>query len=198
MQIEADVDESDIGQIRDGQAVRFTVQSYPGRTFSRPGQPDPPATANHLQRGQLHGAGRGGQPGRAAPAGDDRHPRLRGQPGRKCPARSQCRPALPAPRRKVAGACSAARSRRRARRCRPALRSGGGGQLRAIAVTKGESDGVSTVVSGAGIEEHLQVVSGIKPEPRKNPDNFFSFLRPPREQRLTVTGDSRHGDHCPA
>jgi HlyD family secretion protein len=34
MQIEADIDESDIGQIRNGQPVRFTVQSYPGETFA--------------------------------------------------------------------------------------------------------------------------------------------------------------------
>lgn len=33
MQIEADVDESDIGQIRTGQNVRFTVQSYPEAVF---------------------------------------------------------------------------------------------------------------------------------------------------------------------
>jgi HlyD family secretion protein len=34
MQILASVDESDIGQIRDGQAVQFTVQAYPNRTFT--------------------------------------------------------------------------------------------------------------------------------------------------------------------
>jgi len=34
MQIEAAVDETDIGQIRDGQAVRFSVQSYPEQTFA--------------------------------------------------------------------------------------------------------------------------------------------------------------------
>ncbi len=33
MQIMADVDESDIGQIKVGQAVRFTVQAYPDETF---------------------------------------------------------------------------------------------------------------------------------------------------------------------
>jgi HlyD family secretion protein len=33
MQILASVDESDIGQIQDGQAVQFTVQAYPNRTF---------------------------------------------------------------------------------------------------------------------------------------------------------------------
>jgi len=34
MQIEADVDETDIGQIREGQQVRFSVQSYPERSFT--------------------------------------------------------------------------------------------------------------------------------------------------------------------
>ncbi|MBM3277624.1 MAG: efflux RND transporter periplasmic adaptor subunit [Candidatus Handelsmanbacteria bacterium] len=33
MQILANVDEGDIGQIEDGQQARFTVQAYPGRTF---------------------------------------------------------------------------------------------------------------------------------------------------------------------
>lgn len=34
MQILATVDESDIGRIRDGQPVTFTVQAFPGRTFT--------------------------------------------------------------------------------------------------------------------------------------------------------------------
>lgn len=34
MQVEASVDEADIGQVRDGQPVRFTVDSYPGETFA--------------------------------------------------------------------------------------------------------------------------------------------------------------------
>jgi len=33
MQVEADVDESFIGQVRDGQPARFTVFAYPGRVF---------------------------------------------------------------------------------------------------------------------------------------------------------------------
>jgi HlyD family secretion protein len=33
MEIEADVDESDIGQIDEGQPVRFTVEAYPDQTF---------------------------------------------------------------------------------------------------------------------------------------------------------------------
>ena len=34
MQVEASVDEADIGQVRDGQQVRFTVDAYPGETFA--------------------------------------------------------------------------------------------------------------------------------------------------------------------
>ncbi len=34
MEILADVDEGDIGQIKDGQSVRFTVQAYPEKTFT--------------------------------------------------------------------------------------------------------------------------------------------------------------------
>ena len=34
MQIEADVDETDIGRIRQGQEVRFTVQAYPEESFT--------------------------------------------------------------------------------------------------------------------------------------------------------------------
>ncbi|WOE74714.1 efflux RND transporter periplasmic adaptor subunit [Alterisphingorhabdus coralli] len=33
MQVEASVDEADIGQVKQGQTVRFTVDSYPGETF---------------------------------------------------------------------------------------------------------------------------------------------------------------------
>ena len=33
MQIEADVDEADIGQVQEGQSVRFTVDAYPSRTY---------------------------------------------------------------------------------------------------------------------------------------------------------------------
>ena len=33
MQLEASIDEADVGRIREGQAVEFTVDAYPGRTF---------------------------------------------------------------------------------------------------------------------------------------------------------------------
>ena len=34
MEIEALVDESDIGQVKDGQKVKFTVDAYPNETFT--------------------------------------------------------------------------------------------------------------------------------------------------------------------
>jgi len=34
MQVEAAVDEADIGQVREGQPVRFTVDAFPGETFA--------------------------------------------------------------------------------------------------------------------------------------------------------------------
>ncbi len=34
MEIHADVDESDVGQVKEGQPVRFTVQAYPDKTFN--------------------------------------------------------------------------------------------------------------------------------------------------------------------
>ena len=42
MQILASVDESDIGVIKDGQPVQFTVQSYPGQNFTGSGAAGPP------------------------------------------------------------------------------------------------------------------------------------------------------------
>ena len=43
MQILASVDESDIGQIKEGQPVQFTVQSYPNQQLHRHGAAGAPA-----------------------------------------------------------------------------------------------------------------------------------------------------------
>ena len=61
MQILANVDESDIGQIKEGQEVRFTVQAQTDKKFSGHGQPDPPGTDHGEQRGQLHRGHQRGQ-----------------------------------------------------------------------------------------------------------------------------------------
>ncbi len=58
MQILATVDESDIGRIREGQAVRFRVQAHPDRTFDGIGAAGAPAIDARRERRQLHGRGR--------------------------------------------------------------------------------------------------------------------------------------------
>ena len=55
MQILAKVDESDIGAIKDGQAVRFSVQAYPNQNFQGAVKPGAPAVEDHRERRQLHG-----------------------------------------------------------------------------------------------------------------------------------------------
>jgi HlyD family secretion protein len=54
------------------------------------------------------------------------------------------------------------------------------GSLQSVTVTKGETDGIKTAVSGAGIREGLQIISGFKPAEKVTKGNFFSFLRPSR------------------
>ncbi len=57
MQILANVDESDIGAIKDGQPVRFSVQAYPNQQFRRPGQAGSTAVEDDRECRQLHGGG---------------------------------------------------------------------------------------------------------------------------------------------
>ena len=54
MRILASVDESDIGQIEEGQSARFTVQAYPDETFYRCRQPGPTRFHDRGERRQLH------------------------------------------------------------------------------------------------------------------------------------------------
>ena len=52
MEIEAEVDELDIGSIKAGQDVRFTVEALPGR-LHRESWADPPRAGDHRQRREL-------------------------------------------------------------------------------------------------------------------------------------------------
>jgi len=180
MQIEADIDESDIGQIQVGQTVRFTVQSYPGRTFTgRVSQIrlQPRTISNVVNYTVL------------VEATNPEGLLLPGMTATLDCVVSRVENALLVPNAALrfqppaekggvtAPQTVAAKNEETAGRL---FVLEGDKELREIAVTKGESDGVSTVVSGAGVEEHLQVVSGLKPEPKEKSGNFFSFLRPPR------------------
>ena len=62
MQILVAVDESDIGQIVEGQTARFTVQAYPDDTFTGTVRQVRLQSIHRGKRGQLHGGGRRGQP----------------------------------------------------------------------------------------------------------------------------------------
>ena len=177
MQIEADVDESDIGQIRQGQSVRFTVQSYPGETFGGTVSQirlQPRTISNVVNYTVLIDAGNESGlllPGmtatidfvvsRVEAALLVPNAALRFQPPADSPGGS---PAA------ATGGDGAGR----------VFTLGAGGRLEPIAVRKGETDGIRTVVSGDGLHQGLEVVSGVQPEERQVQRNFFSFLRPSR------------------
>jgi len=181
MQIEADVDESDIGQIRNGQEVRFTVQSYNDQIFHGTVSQirlQPRTVSNVVNYTVLVQAENADDlllPGMTATLDfvvsktEDAllasNAALRFQPsgdqGEELPS-------------------SAKRSGNAENSGTLYVLKKDGQGVQAIQVAKGESDGISTVVSGSGVSEGLQVISGVKPEVAGKQTNFFSFLRPPR------------------
>ncbi|NJC88498.1 MAG: efflux RND transporter periplasmic adaptor subunit [Desulfuromonas sp.] len=182
MQIEADVDESDIGQIRNGQAVRFTVQSQPGETFQGVVSQirlQPRTISNVVNYTVLIDAKNDKGlllPGMTATVDfvvnrvDNAllvpNAALRFQPPDETAGKSK----------DSANADKGAGDEKTGR----LFTLGADGRLQSLTITKGETDGVRTVVSGDGIREDLQVVSGLKPAEKASKGNFFSFLRPPR------------------
>ena len=76
MQILAAVDESDIAAIKDSQAVKFTVQSYPGAHLQRRVGAGAAPVEAHRQRGELHRGRHARQRGRQAAARHDGHGRV--------------------------------------------------------------------------------------------------------------------------
>jgi HlyD family secretion protein len=161
MRIDSSFAEADIGKIREGQKVRFTVDAFPGPQFPGRGaadspQPDDAAERRHLQRARF------AFQSRTDPAA--RHDRLRQhrrrQPRRR-PAGAERRAAFQAGRRgeKTAGrAQPAARSRRRAGRgkgSRPRDTASGTvyvveqGTLKPVSVQLGITDNRNSEVSAA-------------------------------------------------
>ena len=57
MKVWASVNEADIGHIRVGQPVRFTVDAYPERDVHRDGRPHPAERDQHPERRRVHGRG---------------------------------------------------------------------------------------------------------------------------------------------
>lgn len=177
MQIEADVDESDIGQIRDGQAVRFTVQSYPERTFQgtvRQVRLQPRTISNVVNYTVL------------VDARNDEGLLLPGMTATLDFVVSRVEDALLVPnaalRFRPPGAADPGRPAREASEetVGRLYLLAGDGRLLPVEVARGESDGLRTVVNGPDLREGLEVVSGLRPEEKPAQSNFFSFLRPPR------------------
>jgi HlyD family secretion protein len=175
MQIEADVDESDIGQIRNGQPVRFTVQSHPGETFDGTVSQirlQPRTISNVVNYTVL------------IDAKNDKGLLLPGMTATIDFVVNRVENVLLAPNAalrfqpqdETAGKDKGVTEGKTGR----IFTLGADGRLQSVPVTKGETDGVKTAVSGADLREGLQVVSGLKPAEKAAKGNFFSFLRPPR------------------
>lgn len=181
MQIEADIDESDIGQIRVGQPVRFKVQSYPDRSFAGSVHQirlQPRTISNVVNYTVLIEAANSDGvllPGMTAT--------LDCVVSRAENVLLVANAALrfqPPTEKKGEGTANSKGAKEPVATGDRLYVLEGGERLRPLPVSKGETDGVVTVVSGAGVDAGLQVVSGIKPEPKEKSGNFFSFLRPPR------------------
>ncbi|MCM2264186.1 MAG: efflux RND transporter periplasmic adaptor subunit [Desulfuromonadales bacterium] len=182
MRIEADVDESDIGQIRNGQPVRFTVQSQPGEAFQGTVSQirlQPRTISNVVNYTVL------------IDAKNDKGLLLPGMTATIDFVVNRVENALLAPNAALrfqpqdetfdkGKAATVADKGAADEKTGRLFTLGADGRLQSVTVTKGETDGVKTVVSGAGVREELQVVSGLKPAEKASKGNFFSFLRPPR------------------
>ena len=181
MQIEADVDESDIGQIRTGQPVRFTVQSYPGEIFTGKVSQirlQPRTISNVVNYTVLVDASNDKGlllPGMTATVDFvvNRvenallvpNAALRFQPQDTPSGKRRADVPVEAPPEGSAGRVYTVVS---------------DGSLQSLPVIKGETDGLKTAIRGDGLYEGLQVISGLKPAEKASQTNFFSFLRPSR------------------
>ncbi len=96
MQVEAAIDEADVGRLSVGQRANFTVDAFPRRNFDGRNPADPQIAGQRAERHQLHGGDLGCQSRPVAAAGHDRErARGGGQPRQRAQGR-QRRAALPA------------------------------------------------------------------------------------------------------
>ena len=103
MQIDLSIDEADVGQIKEGLPVSFTVDAFPDRQFSGEVKQVRLSATSNANVDQLPGGGAGGQRRPEPAAGHDRQRRDRGQPPRRRAARAQRRAALHPARRRGRG-----------------------------------------------------------------------------------------------
>ena len=130
MQVETSVDEADIGSIRLDAPATFTVDAFPGRTFSGRGHADPQGGAGRPERRHLHRRRRRDNPeGRLLPGHDRERQLVVAEKPNVLKVAERGAPLPAAGRRRWTGDPGGRRPRRRRerRRRRPERRLGGGG-----------------------------------------------------------------------
>lgn len=181
MQIEAAVDETDIGQIRQGQQVRFSVQSYPEQTFTgtvRQIRLQPTTVQNVVTYTVIVAA-----------------ENVQGQllPGMTATVDfivAQAQDALLVPSaalrfQPTATSKTSAAAKKRAKPGDRVFLLSGTDQLTPVTITTGITDGQLTVVTGGDLAEGTVVVTGNKQNGAKPKAGFSLFGsmrggRPPR------------------
>lgn len=169
MQIEADVDETDIGQIREGQAVRFSVQTYPQRMFTgtvRQVRLQPEVVSNVVTYTVVVNAENPDRillPGMTATLDFilERQENVLLAPN----AALRFEPPGPPPPLQA--------------RKGQQLFTLDAGRLHPIAVESGSSDGQYTIVSGPQVAEGLTVVTGLNQKQQSSNKKGFSLFSPP-------------------
>ncbi len=181
MQIEAAVDETDIGQIQPGQPVRFSVQSYPERTFTgsvRQVRLQPTTVQNVVTYTVIVEAANDDKvllPGMTATV-DFVVERVEGAflvPN----AALRFKPTRPggetaAPDAEVTGDAATGKGRPRGPRLFTVTAEG---RLEPHQVTAGSSNGQQTVVTGDDLKEGLSVVTGVNAAGSKPKASFSLF-----------------------
>ena len=157
MQVNANIDEADVGRIRPGQHVTFQVDAYPTDTFEGTVVADPPAAGRRAERDDLRHGHRRAEPAAQAQAGHDGERQGRDREALRRAARAERGAAVPADR----PTCS----RRSTRPVPPeALNTGGRG--------RGQGRG-GNGAPAAGAPAARRRVRRLRPAPR----------RPPQRQR---------------
>lgn len=172
MQIEVNVDESDIGQIRQGQQARFTVQAWPEEKFAgsvRQVRLQPTTISNVVNYTVL------------VEASNDRDLLLPGMTATVDFVVDRRENVLLVPNAALRFVPEGVTPEKAGKGKSSVYILGPGGGPQPLAVTRGESDGISTIVDGEAVREGLEVITGVDAAAAtKRSTNIFSFMRPQR------------------
>ena len=91
MQLKASIDESDLGNIKDGQVVTFHVDAYPNDVFHGTVRAGPAEPRDRIERGDVRGHHLGAERGVETQAGHDGHDHRRSRAPRQRPESAERR-----------------------------------------------------------------------------------------------------------